>query len=1105
MAHTQLPEGIASHHKYGSAPSMRTRFFLNTLLLLCLSTLAEAQDPVGAIEGTIRDSSVTPVKAHVVVQNMDNGFSKESNTKTDGLFRIAQLPVGRYSVSANAPGFASVVRPVTVDIGQTVRLDMQLGLAIVRSSITVNDEISGIDLSTNTLGAVVTGREILDLPLNGRNFTQLGLLQAGAAPLTSGLAQAGGPLRQGETYAVNGTRPEQNMYIIDGAQNVNRMDGGFALKIPVDAIAEFRIVTQAAAPEYGGTGGATTALVTRSGSNALHGSFYEFIRNDKLDARNFFSSSVEPLKQNQFGTTAGGPLKKDRLFLFGYFEGFRNRQGLTTSSVVPSVRQRAGDFSELKTPLINLAAGGIPLPGNKITAGVSSIAANVLGLYPLPNAGTNLYRATVVGTNYSDQAGLRLDYNTSTTDQLSARFSYSGGYDLSPVSVRGTPIPGFPTRNDLKTDSAEISETHTFSPTLTNSFQASILRYLFYFDLRLNQTPPAALGFGYQSANSAGQGPPFFNLQGYSPVGGAITGPRDSVQNSFEEQDGLSWIKGKHSVKFGAQLLRTQLNMFQAIAPNAFFIFASSFPTNDAVANLILGSPVTFYQGLGDFHRGLRNWNAGIYAQDEWRVSSRFTLNFGLRYELVAPITEVQNRLNGFVPGVQSAVYPNAPRGVLFPGDMGIPAGIARVDHAFMPRIGFAWDAAGDSKWAIRASYGVFYDQFQNGPGTASQGPISAVPWAQFNQYSGSVLRSFANPYAGHSYPAPRTFVSPSTIFGLDPSARAPYSQNWAFVVQHSLLQRYLLELRYVGSKGTHLPRNIEANPAVYGPGATSGNADQRRIYAGCPPGGLPCQLSTVGLLSNITNSTYQSAQITLSRRFSNGLAFNLSYWFSKSLDYLSSMNLAGSSSQPLAGANDLAQNPFNLAAEHGPSLFDARHRVVASGSWQPQISGSAPVLARRVLNGWELNVIASHNSPTPFTVYDSTNVSLQANSPPISGTSASRSDLVGDPDTGLQTVSSWLNISAFRRLDPLTQAGQFGNSGRDVARGPAFTNFDVSLTRAFHLTERMRLQFRAECFNVANKTNLGLPIADLNSPNFNQILTAGSPRLLQFALKLTF
>jgi hypothetical protein len=1074
---------------------------------LLAATPASAQDPRGAIEGLVADKTGSGVAgALVVARELETGFAKETTSGEDGFFRLLLLPVGQYSVTVTAPQFARVVQqPIVVNVSQTVRITVPLELSSINETVTVTSGAQLVDTATNVLGRVVTGRELVDLPLNGRNFTQLGLLQTGVAPLTFGVATAGGSLRQGQAYAVNGMRPEQNVYLVDGAQNMNRMDGGYALKVPVDAIAEFRILTQSAPPEYGGTGGATTSVVTRSGSNRYQGSLYEFVRNDVFDARNFFSTEVEPLNQNQFGATIGGPLQSDRTFFFGYYEGYRNKQGITTTATVPTPQERQGDFSGMSGPLLNIAAGGVPFPGNQLPpAAINPVAVNVVNMYPLGNVSPSIYRETLLARNLLDQAGARVDFNASPNDQLFARYSYSGGHNNNPVSIRGTDVPGFPTRDDISAHTALVSSTHIFSPSLSNSLRVGWLHYKFYFDQRLNQTPPSALGFGFESANATGQGPPFFNVSGYSPIGGAITGPRNTKQTSFEIQESLSWSRGSHLVKVGGEFRRTGIDMFQAIAPNSFYVFASTFPTNNAMANLLLGAPVTFFQGLGDFNRGLRVWSAGAFFQDEWRITSRLTVNYGLRYERINPLTEIEDRLNAFVPGVQSQVRPEAPRGLLFPGDPGVGQGIAHPANGFMPRVGFAWDPTGSGTWSVRSSYGIYYDQFQNGAGTASQVGISAVPWAQATQFSGAGL-NFQNPFLGRPYPQPETFVRPSTVFAMDVNARPPYAQNWNLGVQRSLWDGYLVEVRYVGAKGTHVPRNVEANPAVYGPGATAQNADRRRIYANCPADGGTCDFSTIAMLTNSTSSTYHAGQASLSRRYAAGLGLNVSYWYSKSLDYLSAMNLSGAAARPLAGENDLAQNPFDLGAEHGPSLFDARHRFIASASWEPRLWAAASDGLRAVIEGWQLNVIAVHTSGTPFTVSDSTNVSLQANSPPISGFVASRPNLVGDPDSGPRTVDAWLSRSAFQRLNPQTQAGQFGDAGRNIARGPAYTNVDIALVRTFPLTSRTRLQFRAEAFNVANHANFGLPVADLNSANFGRILSAGPSRLLQFGVKVMF
>lgn len=1088
---------------------MRSRFVAWCVASWMLAAgAAFAQDPTGAIEGVVTDPSGAVVaNAHVVARHQGTGLTRETQAGSNGFYRVVSLPVGSYSVILEAPQLAATVRePIVVTVNQTVRLNVQLALTAVTERVTVAGGAQLVETATTALGRVVTGRELVDLPLNGRNFTQLGLLQTGVAPLTAGVATAGGSLRQGQAYAVNGMRPEQNLYLLDGAQNINRMDGGYALKIPVDAVAEFRILTQGAPAEFGGTAGATTSIVTRSGTNRFSGSVYEFVRNDAFDAKNFFSERVEPLKQHQFGTTIGGPLKQNRAFFFGYYEGFRNTQGVTTSATVPTPAERDGDFSAMSSPLINVAAGGVPFAGNRLPPGaINPVARNVLAMYPLGNVSPSIYRETLIAQNEYNQGGARIDVTLSNRAQVSGRYSYSGGNNNNPVSVRGSDAPGFPTRDDFATHSAAASSTHILSPALTNTARVSYLRHKFFFDQRLNQTPPSALGFGFASVHEIGQGPPFFNISGYTPIGGAITGPRNTTQNTLELQDSVMWARGSHLLKVGGEYVRTDIDMFQGIAPNAFFVFSSAFPTNHVIANVLLGAPVVFYQGFGDFSREVVAQGAGIYAQDEWRVAGNLTLNLGLRYERINPLTEAEDRLNAFVPGVQSMVRPDAPRGLLFPGDPGVGKGIAHSANAFMPRVGAAWDPTGDGTWAVRSSYGLFYDQFQNGAGTASQIAISAIPVAQFVQFSGAGL-NFQNPYVNRPPILPDTFVRPSTVFAMDVNNKPPYFHHWNAGVQRELFDRYVMEVRYVGAAGRRLPRNVEANPAVFGPGATAQNADRRRLYANCPADGGACDFSTIAMITNVARASYQALQTSLARRYATGLGFNVSYWYSQTHDHLSAMNLSGAAAKPLAGENDLAQNPFDLEAEWGPSLFDARHRFVASGSWiLPTPSDDASPVVRAVFSGWQFNAIATLTSGTPFTVSDSANVSLQANSPPISGFAASRPNVVGDPNDGPRTVDEWMSRSAFERLNPQTQAGQFGNAGRNIVRAPGYANLDMSFVREVGLSRGARLQLRAEMFNVTNRVNLGLPVADLNSPNFGRIFSAGAPRLMQFGAKLLF
>jgi len=1083
------------------------------LLFACLTLQLWAQDPTGTIEGRIEDPSGASVdRAQVKACNTQNGFCAVQDSATGGSYHFSYLPVGIYDLRVAAKGFAPFTATgIRVDIGRTLRFPVKLVLAGSSTEINVQAESAAIDLGS-TLGQVVSSREAVDLPLNGRNFTQLGLLQPGVAPMTSGLSEAGGLLRGGQAYAVNGQRPESNMYLLDGTPNVNNVDGGFAIRTPVDAIAEFRILTSNAPAEYGGTSGATTSVVTKSGSNGFHGDLYEFLRNDVLDARNFFAATTEPLHQNQFGATFGGPLRKNRDFLFAYYEGFRNRQGETKTAIVPTPAQRAGDFSGLvdpqtgqPVPLINYFTGQ-PVPGSRIPAAMQNpVALNALKLYPLGNLSPSLYSSTQLLTNDYDQGGFRVDHLFTNGDQLYLRYATSSSNGIDPLSINGADVPGFPVGDSIRSHSVTGSYIHLFSPRSVNTFRAAFFRNVFLFDERLNRTPPSDLGFGYQPTLAAAFGPPFLIVSGYASVGDPITGPRNTYQNSYQAADSIALTRGQHNFKLGAEFNRNQINLLNGIATNGFFVFAP-FPFSDSFASFLTGQSVTFFQGGGQFDRGLRNFAVAGYAQDEWRITPRLTINYGLRYEINTPYTEIRNRLNEWAPGQRSKIFPNAPAGLLFPGDNGVPDGIAAVYYkGLMPRIGIAWDPTGSGRTTIRAAYGIFYDSFTNGVGGPLQAPVSALPWTQAYQIPGPGF-NFANPYGDQPPPFVNlSFVQPATVLTIDAAARPPYAQDWNFSIQQVIGSDYVLDLRYVGNKGTRLPRMVEGNPAVYGPGATAQNADRRRIYAGCSSAEAPCDFASVGLISNESNSTYHALQLALSRQYASGLGFLLSYWYSKSLDGVSSFNVSGSAPRLVGGENDLAQNPFDLKAEHGPSLFDAQQRLAISGSYQIPRSNSASVLVRHVVNGWQVNGIASLSSGTPFTVYDSSNVSLQGSAPEISGFYSSRPDLIADPNRGPHTPNQWVSRTAFQRLDPVTQAGQFGNEGRNVVRGPGVADVDLSVFRNFAIREQVTLQFRAECFNVANHANFFLPENDIASPQFGQILEATSPRLFQLALKLTF
>ena len=1125
------------------------------LFLTIFVVIAVSQQITGNIHGTITDPTGAVVQSAIITaKHIETGLTRTAMTDRSGSYSLVELPVGHYELEVAAKGFEKFFQEgISLDVNQTATVLVHLRVGSETEQVDVKANATLIQNTASSLGQTVMQREILDLPLDGRNFSQLGVLQPGVVPLTPGLLDAGGPARENQAYAVDGQRPESNNFLIDGADNVSAVDGGFVLKPPIDAIDEFHIMTHNANAEFGRNTGSTTNIITRSGANSFHGALWEFLRNDAMDSSDYFTRTVQPLKQNQFGATLGGPIKKGKTFFFGYYEGFRNRQGESVPATVPSQPERQGNFGELCTniagDLFNQSSGlcmnaqnqpdpngqltffGTAVPFNQMTmfTPINPVAASVLPFFPSPNSGPNTLIPTQTKDETNNQFGVRLDHYLSASDTLNFRYMYSGGPTTDPLSPVGANVPGFPVGEYDRAQNFVTQETHIFSPGTIGVARFSFLRNTFLLDEHLNHESPASLGFQYAPTLPLAAGPPFIQIGGYASVGDPITGPRYTYQNTFDLSGSLSWVRGRHELKFGGGYRRDQINGLQGIASNGFFVFApipsfEDFLYNDGFANFLSGNPVVFLQGGGDFSREIRGRALDAYAQDTYKFTSRLTLNYGLRYELPFPATENHNEVNLFVPGAQSKVIPTAPAGLVYPGDPGVPRGLIPTQKTgFAPRLGLAFDPRGNAKTVISAAYGIFYEPFYNGEGGPLQDPVSAPPYLKTQQISFPV-NSFANPYYSPN-PFSQAFPEPMTLLVVARNLHLPYAQDWNLNVQRSFGDDWLLQVGYVGTTGVHLPRFIEGDPAVFVPGldttspgcappnqpcpiSNENNVNQRRLYSGCTlaqPNN--CVYGSIGEIASIANSSYNALEASLRKRFGHGVSFLASYTYSKSIDDVSSFNITGSASQPVAGENDLAQNPFDLAAERGRSMFDARHRFVLSYQWDLPFWNHPTNWYQHALGNWQLNGIAILMSGTPFTVFDSNDVSLQGQAPEITGFSANRPNLIGNPNNGPRTPQEWFNVGAFQQLqpDPFGRFQVFGDEGRNVVEGPGYMNWDFSAFKNIPVTESKQFQFRGELFNLLNHTNFRLPVSDISSPNFGQIQQDVGPRVIQVALKFLF
>ncbi len=1044
-------------------------------VLLCLQVMAAAQGTV-TIFGTVTDSTGAVVPgARVLVRNLRTGLEREAKTNEAGSYVVSQLPAAVYTVSAQAPGFkAAVQENIRVQVDENRRVDFRLEVGAITESVTVEGAPAQVDTREGTLKQVVDGERIVELPLNGRNAIELQYLVAGVGARTDRGQQ------QNPSVSINGARTNANNYTLDGGDNHDPYFNSPAAFPNPDALQEFSIQTNAYAADRGRNAGIIMNAITRSGTNELHGSLFEFIRNEKLNARNFFALSAPPFKRNQYGGTLGGPIVRNKLFYFGSYQGTRERSapGAITATVL-SRAQREGNFGEILPRVIRDPQGGV-FPGNVIPKSrLYGPSLKFLEAFvPLPNRPGNLYSFASQQKIDDEQAIVKADYNLSDSHRLYARLLYNYNYTEQAAGN----VPGFLAAIDYRNWNVVVNDTKVITPEVLNTVTFT------FADIDRVQLPivPNNLTWTDLGANftraTAGEYPAAHdtNVQGYFNAFSRF--PLNHFRQNYMAADTVSINRGRHFLRLGGEVRKPKLDLQELFRCDPYVLFRNQF-TGDSAADFVLGRPSQIQQ-IAETSNQPRTWEVAVFLQDDWKATSRVTLNLGVRWEPFLPYVDVTDKFSQVRLGFQSRRFPSAPAGVAFAGDPGIPRATVRDRWAdFGPRFGFAYDLTGDGRTAVRGGYGVFYakirqqahNQISNNQPFSLQLTIDSPPMGLANPYSET-----GNPFP---FRAPRSgqeaekyrWVLPMEVRQWNPDFRNAIVQQWNLNVQRQLGASYVVTLAYVGSKGNHLYMQNQGNPGIYG---RPGNLNQRRpLY---PLFGSIIDMSSQG------NSTYHALQTTLNKRLSRGFTVLANYTFGKLLDDASS-------------DGDAPANPWNIAAEKGHSDLDITHRFVASYIWElPGVRGGHR-LVRHVLGGWELSGVLVLESGRWLTV-----VSGQDRSG--SGVNEDRADVVGEWRLAKgrgrdEKIARWFNADAFTVNAP----GTFGTAGRNIIPGPGQVDLTFGLFKNIAVRESHRLQFRFEAFNLTNRVNLGNPNMNRSSGNFAKITSAGAPRVIQLALKYRF
>ncbi|HXN18426.1 MAG TPA: TonB-dependent receptor [Candidatus Binatus sp.] len=1158
-------------------------------LILFFTSQIYAQKDTGSIVGVVKDAGGGVVPgAKVTARDVDRGVRFTTTTDSNGEYVAGPLKVGRYTLTVEKDKFKTAVAgPVQLDVQGRVEANVRLDVGEVTQKVEVTVQSPLLETETSSMGQVMDKTRIETLPLNGRNFAQLAQLGVGVVPSEPGSRESGS-----FGFSVDGARALQNNFLLDGIDNNSNLgdllnESSYVIQPPVDAIEEFKVQTNDYSAEFGRGNGAILNAVIKSGTNGFHGDVFEYLRNDDLDASPFFvvTSQKPAYKQNQFGGTIGGPIQKDKTFFFGDYEGFRLRQGIPQTAVIPDQLMDQGNFSELLT---NTPAMAIDLNGNptgavafdcsgnptfmgeifngRLTQVVPTTVHNPTGLCGVPigtsaGAPTNIFpngsvdplaarlsalipppNSSNPGFNYlavptrdetRNNFDVRIDHTFSPKDSIFGRFSYESQPSFIPSPFQNVLDGGgfFDGNEDFSYRSVAVSETHIFDSTHINELRFGYNRINAHrYQNNFNQNVSAQLDFPgvpYEPGTFNGGLPALTFSDGSAPeLGSSGFLPSIEKQNSYVFTDNFTWIKGRHSIKIGAEIRYEQFTIFQPSASRGTMDFSSGFTDNPAAAGTGGYGFASFLLGIPDNGSivNLHNvdYRRQIYAgyiQDDFKKSSRLTLNLGLRYELYTTVKAAGNEQANFDFNCDCLVVPSGQNAQLTPtlasqliiNRNGSPGLVSPDLHNFAPRVGLAYRIT--NNLVFRTSYGIFYGGQENGP-YSNPSPGFNPPFFVTQSFNMPCLINSANPNPGQvncsipglsslqqGFPA-NALVDPNTpiLFSIDPHIETPFMQQWFMGFQYELPANTVLEISYVGSHGADLFGLFNGNQAVPTADPTIPTAPRR------PDPNIDAGIDT--LRANLF-SNYNGLQVRLEKRFSHGLQFEAAYTYSHALDDASDASL-GSQNQ---GDFRLQTAPF---LEYGNADFDIRHRFVLSyiydlpfGNGQ-RFGGDATGVKNQLMGNWQVTGIVSAQTGNWFTPTDDL-VNISNSDCGGAVFNCARPDVVGNPNGTPCIPGTIFNTCAFVAN---TTFGTFGDAGRNIIRGPGLQNWDMSFIKEFPVHEQMHFEFRAELFNIWNHPNL--TFADEMTTNENFSTERGTsqfgfptasraPRLIQFALKFYF